>query len=181
MKPDGWLRPTTLSVWLLLAAAGTRADGTNALEVLDRGPHHRVVAYEYWSKDDAGNLVPARSTYTELASGLHYSEDGEWKESVARIELSKEGAVARRGGFRVTLSPDVQAASVVDVRTPDAKRFTSRIAGLAYYDSLSGQSVLLAEPKSSVGLLLPPNQVVYVEPVPEVPVSGWETIGEEGE
>src|SRR5688500_19404044 len=46
-------------------------------------------------------------------------------------------------------------------RSPDGKRFRSHILGLAYTDSETLQTVLIAELKNSQGAIIPPNQVYY--------------------
>lgn len=109
--------------------------------------------------------------FVELASGLHYwvedehdKNSGHWRESKAVIELDAKGggAVAREGQHRVRFSPNLHGG--VDLRAPDDQRFRSRLLGLAYFDPITGESVLIAEinPRTT-GQLLPPNQVLYAD------------------
>lgn len=42
----------------------------------------------------------------------------------------------------------------IDMLTPDGKRLTSNILGLGYYDSSTGQAVLVAQIKDSYGQLI---------------------------
>ncbi|MGI8964753.1 MAG: hypothetical protein ACR2H1_01555, partial [Limisphaerales bacterium] len=49
----------------------------------------------------------------------------------------------------------------VELTTGDHKKLSSRILGLSYFDSTTGQSVLFAELKDAQGFILPPNQVIY--------------------
>jgi hypothetical protein len=70
-------------------------------------------------------------------------------------------AVARKGQHKVTIHPNVAAPGAVEMITPEGQLMRSHILGLAYYDAYSGKSVLIAETKSSLGQLIPPNQVLF--------------------
>ncbi len=45
--------------------------------------------------------------------------------------------------------------------TPDGQRLDSHVHGLAYYDTASGQAVLIAEPKDTQGVLVEPGVILY--------------------
>jgi hypothetical protein len=94
---------------------------------------------------------------------MHYLSDGQWLESKEEIELFQDGALARQGQHKVVFAPNLKTRGGIELLTPDGKRFRSHIFGLIYYDSASGKSTLLAETKDSVGQLVAPNRVVYVD------------------
>ena len=102
-------------------------------KIVEQGPHHRV-----WRSGD--------STYTELATGLNrLTEKGEWVPSGESIELFIDGAVYRSGQWQAVFAPNSNQKNAVDVLTADGKRLQSTVLGIAYYDSASGESVMLAE------------------------------------
>jgi hypothetical protein len=100
-------------------------------------------------------------SYVELASGLHYWKDGEWVESKEEIELFQGGAVARNGQHQVIFAPNINSAGAIDLLTADGKRLRSHVLGLAYTDAATGQAVMIAEIKDSIGQLTAPNQITY--------------------
>jgi hypothetical protein len=129
--------------------------------VIERGPHYRV--WETIREVQAFNrTIQQKSSYTELATGMHYLKDGQWVESKAEFELLPDGsgAVARQGQHQVSLQANINSFGCVELTTPDGQTLRSHVLGLAYTD-LTGKSVLIAEIKDSVGKLVEPNVVLY--------------------
>jgi hypothetical protein len=148
-----------LSAALRLVSVGVAAPDDPI--VVERGPHHRVIERTITEKLPDGTVAERKSSYTELATGLHYlSERGEWLDSKEEIEIFQGAAVARRGQHQVIFAAQLNSPGAIDLATPDGKRFRSHVLGLAYTDG-SGHSVLIAEVKDSVGAVLPPNLVFY--------------------
>jgi hypothetical protein len=130
--------------------------------VIQRGPHHRVMAAVIWTTNATGRITARTNSYTELATGMNAFKDGKWVESSTEIEIVPGGAIARKGSHTVAFAADLSAPGAIDCITPDGKRLRSNIVGLGYRDTSTGNSVLIAELKSSVGELLPSgNQVLY--------------------
>ncbi len=129
--------------------------------VVERGPSHRVWQRTTYVQTPSGKRLPRVSRYVELATGMHYWEDGQWKESRAEIELAPDGAVARRGSHKVSFAPNINTRGSIALETEDGKHFRSHILGLAYTDEACGQSRMIATIKDSIGELTPPNQVLY--------------------
>jgi hypothetical protein len=117
--------------------------------ILDVGPHHKTVQSE------------SGGAYTALADGMHYENNGQWVDSKEEIELFQDGAMARQGQHKAVFAPNANTVGAIELLTPDGKRFRSHIIGLAYFDSASGQSTLIAEVKDSIGQLIAPNRIVY--------------------
>lgn len=131
--------------------------GAPAPTVIERGPHYRV-----WQTVTAHrNGVYLTNSYVELATGLHYWEDGRWQDANPQIEVVNGGAVARRGQHQASFARNLNSHGAIELLTPDGKRFRSHILGLAYTDSETLQTVLIAELKNAHGVILPPNQVYY--------------------
>ena len=136
-------------------------DDTPYDQSAERGPHHRLRSVVQPITNELGIVSLKTNRYTELQPGMHYWEDNQWKESREEIEIFKDGAVARKGGHKVVFSSNINAEGAIDLLSPDGKRFRSRVLGLSYYDAASGNSVLIAEIKDSIGQLVAPNQIVY--------------------
>jgi hypothetical protein len=129
--------------------------------VVERGANHRIWQRTTYETLPSGQTVSHVHQYTELATGLHYLENGQWVESKEVIEAFPGGAVARQGQHKVIFANNLNSAGAIDMQTPDGKRMRSHILGLSYYDSATGKSVLIAEVKDCQGRILPPNQVIY--------------------
>lgn len=92
---------------------------------------------------------------------MHYLEDGQWRESEAVIEITPTGAATLKGNHQVRFLANLNAPGAVDLVMRDGKRLTSHILGLSYFDAATGQNVLIAELKDSIGVLTEPNVLIY--------------------
>jgi hypothetical protein len=110
---------------------------------------------------DGQTRKQTRLAYVELATGLHYQENGQWKETQEKIEPSPNGAVALRGPHKLTFAGNLAAPGAIEMETPDGKQLRSHVLGLSYYDAASRQTVLIAEVRDSRGRIVGNNQVVY--------------------
>ncbi len=148
---------------LSISLADTRVANAIKPVVLERGPNHRVVRHVTWQTNNVGQISARTNSYTEIATGLHYQENGVWKETKEEIEIlpNGAGAVARQGGHKVIFAPNLNTPEVIDLETPDGQRLRSHVLGLGYYDPASGRSEIIAEVKSSEGELVGNNQVIY--------------------
>ncbi len=136
---------------LLAAFASTAAE--EDLNVIERGPHHRV-----WTG--------GQGTYTELETGMNYFDpkENEWKPSSIEIAIGAEGASANRGFHQAHFSGNLNEPSSVVWVTPEGKQIKTRLLGLSYYCRATHRSVWIAELKPEVsGVLHPPNRVVYTD------------------
>ncbi len=140
---------------------------SSTLEIRDRGDHHRVWQRVTVETDNTGKTVSrTNAAYTELETGMNVRQaDGTWVEASDEIEIAKAGAVARKGRHQVIFSVNCNSPVAIDMLTADGKRLQSRILGLAYFDTATGQSVLIAEIKDSDGHLLmdTKNEVIYYD------------------
>ncbi|MFN3407834.1 MAG: hypothetical protein ACK45B_02460 [Limisphaerales bacterium] len=174
--------------WLVAVALGTAVNGqslesatttarggsltppapaVSELRLAERGPHHNTFVRTVTRTEPNGRVVEREvPAYTELASGLNYWEDGEWRGSRAEFELLSGGhALARMGQHKVIISPvlnDLNGA--VDLQTPDGRRMRSTILGLALRDRLSGTNLLVAEIKGGVtGQKAAANEILFAD------------------
>ncbi len=153
------MKTTLLSLLsLLLATTGRALDAipqdakpadTPTFTIAERGPHHRL-----WTNSAGG-------TYTELATGMHYLNNGRWVESNEEIEILNGVGLARQGQYQVIFAPSLASTPCIDISAPDGKRFQSRVTGIAYFDRASGQGAWIGETKDAEGLVVGANQVIY--------------------
>jgi hypothetical protein len=87
--------------------------------------------------------------------------DGPWLESQEQIEVFQGGAVARQGQMKIIFAPNINAEGAIDMVGPEGKRFVSNVLSLSYFDAATGESVMIAEIKDSVGKIIEPNLVIY--------------------
>lgn len=132
--------------------------------VTERGPHHRIWTRVGWETNKLGWVVARTNSYVELATGMHYLEGGEWRESKEEIEILPHGAgaAAAKGQHKVIFPPDIYDG-VIEMQLPDGLWLRSRVLGLSYFDEASGTSVLIAETTNSVGELHGSNVVIFPE------------------
>jgi len=129
--------------------------------VIGRDANSRVWERTVYERGPSGQAIPKKHNYIELATGLHYWQNGQWQESQELIESFPGGAIARQGQHKVIFANNLATVGAIDMQTPDGKRMRSHVLGLSYFDAASGQSVLIAEVKDSLGQLYPPNVVIY--------------------
>jgi RHS repeat-associated protein len=111
----------------------------------------------------SGQVIPHTQRYEEVATGLNFKDPttGEWEPSSEEIEQIPGGAVAQHGQHKIIFAADISTFGAIDMETPDGKRVQSHLAGLSYYDTSSGQSVLIAQVTNCIGQLVGTNQVWY--------------------
>ena len=115
-----------------------------------------------------GRTTDRKSSYTELGTAWHYWKDNQWNESRARFRLLAGGAVADEGPMQLIVGPDVSHEPLVDLLTPDSKRFQMSPRWLAYFDRKTGQSSLIAAVKPWAGQLFEPNVIVFPDAFDQV-------------
>jgi hypothetical protein len=145
----------------LSSASASFATDVGGISVTERGPHHRILSRVSWETNLIGKVVAHTNSYTELATGMHYLKDNQWVESKAEIKLVLGGAEAVDGSHKVKIAANLNSTNAVQFTTPDGKQLRSRIFGLAYYDSSSGQVVLIGRTRDSIGELFPPDRVLF--------------------
>jgi hypothetical protein len=131
-------------------------------QVSERGAHHRVWKRTLPEAGPDGVARPMVRAVTELATGLHYrDENHDWADTRELIEAVPGGAAARQGPHKVVFAANCNSQGAVDFQTADRQRLASHLLGLACFDAASGEGVLIAEIKDSVGELVGPNQLLY--------------------
>ena len=151
-----------LNLWSLHASP-SQLIGYETATIVEQGPHHRVIQRLAQYRTSYGKVIKKPSQYVELATGMHYWEDDQWKLSSNEIEIFEGTALTRKGPHKVIFAANLNSVGAIDLSAPDGQRFRSHILGLAYTDAASGQSVMIATVKDCIGAVLPPNQVYYLD------------------
>jgi len=137
------------------------APAATPFRVIERGPNHRILQREDYALGSDGQVVTNQHSYTELKTGMHHLENGQYVESQELIEPCATGAIAQHGQTRVLFANNLNTWGAIDLTAQDGKRLRSNILGLGYLDRASGQGVIFAQLKDSQGQLISANEVLY--------------------
>jgi hypothetical protein len=136
----------------------TDSDAPAKLSVTARAANQRILETVTTELAEDGSTRSRTNSIVELATGLHYVEDdGKWAESVEKFELVPGAARAWKAQHRVTLAHNPNTPGAVQHRLPDGRLLSSHVHGVGWYDTATGESVLLAEVTDSKGLLVEDN------------------------
>ncbi|MCC6234313.1 MAG: hypothetical protein IT580_16845 [Verrucomicrobiales bacterium] len=159
---------TLMSVALVLQhsvaqdAPGAAAAGAGGYDLRTPiGAHHRRVACEVPTPDTNGNIVPQLRWYTMLETGLNYQENGIWLPSEAQVVPCPEGAAAIKGQQKITFAHNIAQRGAIRITGSEGTIIKNNPVGLYFHDRRSGDSVRLATIRPTVGVIIPPNQVLY--------------------
>jgi hypothetical protein len=166
-----------LSLTLLLALPGfvaLQAAGpalpaapAGAVRIVERGPHHRVLAWNVAEPTPYGTREVEHQAVM-LNSGMHYrGPDGQWRESREAIESYPGGAIASEGQIKAIFANNLATAGAIDLELSDGRRLRSHPLLLAYHDHATQRSVRLAEVKDSAGIV-DGNQVYYADALTDI-------------
>lgn len=127
------------------------------------GPHSQLVLHLAPVQNSKGQWYYQTNKFLQIESGLNYQDsNGQWAPSQEVITVISNGATAWNGQHKVTFGVNLNSDQAIQLRLPDNQLLISHVAGLAYFDSASGQSVMIAPVQDDTAWLLPPNQVLYV-------------------
>ena len=158
--PPSLVRRGPLVLLLGLTASANLAAQESS--VVERGAHFNKVELVSTRLDEAGNPLNETNSYVQLETGLNFrNARGQWEESKAEFAVIPGAVTAWQGQHKVSLAPNLNTAGAVQLRLPDGRLMPSHVFGLAYFDTKTGQSVLIAEVKDSEGVLVSPNEMVY--------------------
>ncbi len=125
------------------------------------GPSSTLVRQE--TVNQAGRATESVSTnlFVELANGLNYFDGKEWLPTDTSLELEPGYAKAWKGQHKVTFAAELNCGGAVAIELPDGERMRSQIYGIAYYNSRTGESVLIAGLQDSQAWLIDSNRILY--------------------
>jgi len=141
---------------------GVTQSSTSAYECVQRGPHSKVWQQSVVRTNQSGIVTTNLHSYTELATGLCYLQNGRYIDSVEQISPAADGAEAVQGRHQVHWAANANTpGGAVHVQTPDGRELRSTVYGLAYYDTGSGSNVMLALLQDSMATIVGSNTLVY--------------------
>ena len=128
--------------------------------MVNQGGNSRVWQRTEYELSPDGQIEARTNSYTEIASGLNYFNNGQWLPSKEEIDIqpSSDGASAIQRAHRSYFPGNIFQGLIREV-TPDGLQLQSRPVGLFYADDTN--SVLIAILTNSVGELVSSNQIVY--------------------
>ncbi|MBI3867781.1 MAG: hypothetical protein HY299_04545 [Verrucomicrobia bacterium] len=130
-------------------------------QVITRGPDFRVIETTEQSLNDEGQSISVTHRHTELSSGMNYWTGTEWKKSSPVFRLVPGSAIADEVQHRFTLSHNINQEGAIVMETPDGKVFRSTPLILAFRDTATGESVMIAQIQDSVGEQIANDQIFY--------------------
>ncbi len=158
-----------LGLWLLGSGAfNTHADQKAATSkvweapyaVTEKGANHRVWRRVMAQTNALGRITYRTNSFTELSSGLHHRVNGEWVLASEEIDLTARGAAATNAQHQVQFAANLNGTGSIELTTPSGEHLRSTVMGLSFFDTASGQNVILAELQDSIGQISA-NQVLY--------------------
>lgn len=152
----------TISARLEQDAKLPETDDKTHFSITERGAHHRVWSRVTQKTNALGQVRTRTNSYTEVATGMHFlNKEGKWEEAREEIEILShgKGAMAGKGQHKVIFPANTEG--LIEFRIPEGRWLRSRVWGLAYFDSATGESVLLAEVRKSEGQVIGENIVNY--------------------
>jgi hypothetical protein len=131
--------------------------------IVQRAPDSRVWQEALLVTNDDGDISTNFQSYTELATGLCYTNAlGLLVDTVEEVDSAANGAQAVQGPHKVQWAPTGNApGGAVTVTLPDSKQLSCTVYGMAYFDVASGSNAPIAYVQNCTGSILPPNQVLY--------------------
>jgi len=131
--------------------------------VAERGPHNRVWERLEYETGLGGRPMPRVHRYVELETGMHYLQDGEWRETREEFTITPEGyAVAEQGQHKVRISPVLNDANgTVEMITPAGQRLVSTPVAIGLYDRASGKRIWAGDVTNAMGQLVAPNVILF--------------------
>jgi hypothetical protein len=144
----------------LLPTATNLTDSTGYVCV-QRGPDSKVWQTATVLTNADGSLTTNYLSYTEIATGLCYSSNGQWLDSVEQVVPVPGGAQAVQGRHQVSWALNANTpGGAVQLTAPSGQQFSSGVYALSYWDADAGTNVLIASLQNSLGFL-ENNRVVY--------------------
>jgi len=130
-------------------------------QCVQRSPHSRVWQRAVLQTNQANVVRTNLHSYTELATGLCYLQNGQYVDAVEQIDIVANGAQAIQGRHQVYWAANANTpGGAVKLITPDGRQLLSAVYGLLYYDSSSGSSVLLTGVQDCTATIIS-NTLIY--------------------
>jgi len=128
-------------------------------QVTERGANHQVWQWQTFEAGPNGIVSTHYHKLTELATGMHYWQNGQWVPSVPQINVMADGSAAAVQGQHQAYFPADIFQGQIGLTTPDGLQLQSQPVGLSYADGT--KTVFIAILTNSIGQLVASNQITY--------------------
>ena len=168
-----------LSLALLPSPGALAQDNAqNATVAADTDPPYQIAARDLnerlWQRAipistnaDTGSVYYKTNQFIELRDGVCHRVGDQLVDSSEEIQITAEGGQMTNCVYSAFFNSQLNSQGAVSVTLPEGGIISTRLIGLAYFDSTSKQSVLLSELGDSTGQLLPSKTaVVYPDIFP---------------
>jgi hypothetical protein len=93
-------------IWIGVLCVGATWAGSQTATIVSEqptelGPHHTLWQTVRRGVTSSGKTYFRTNSYVALETGMHYWEDGQWKDSKEEIEILNGAAVAQKGQHKV--------------------------------------------------------------------------------
>ncbi len=141
--------------------AGSHSAVVTEARIVERGPHHRRWSRVTERRLRGDKVLYQTNSYDEIATGLHYFENGQWLDTQELIEPAEGGALAQRGPHKVRFAAQLNTAGSITLTDPEGRVFRSHPLALYYMDATDGRYEMIAQVRDSTAVLVSDNELVY--------------------
>jgi hypothetical protein len=143
------------------ATGSTSVPPPTPYSIVANDANSRIWERTAYEQGPGGQVVAAKQSYTELATGLNYQDPttGQWVPSKEEIDILPDGTAAATNGQHQAYFPSDIYNGDIRVVTPEGDVLQSQPLGLSYDDG--SNTVLIAVLTNSAGELVSSNQVLY--------------------
>jgi hypothetical protein len=127
--------------------------------VVSRDANSRVWRWTEYEQGPGGQSISQAHSYTELATGLCYRQNGQWMDSLEQINILPDGSAAATNGQHQAYFPADIFNGFITLVTPNGLKLQSQPIALSYNDGTN--TVIIGVLTNSIGELISSNQIIY--------------------
>ncbi|MGI8966796.1 MAG: hypothetical protein ACR2H1_12020, partial [Limisphaerales bacterium] len=132
------------------------------LKVTERGANHRVWESIINETGPRGESRPVKHSYTELATGMHYQQNGQWLEANPEIVIQQNGqGLGQKAQQSAQFAANLKTTGAIDLTTPSGIQLRSHVLAIYYHDWKSQQSAQIGILQDSIGTIVGKNELIY--------------------
>ncbi len=99
--------------------------------IVNIGPNQRTIERVTLKTNEAGFVASHTNSYTELATGMHYPDKGQWVESNPEIVIQENGwGRGQKAPLSLQFAPNLKTSGAIELTTTQGTRFRSHILAI---------------------------------------------------
>jgi hypothetical protein len=154
------------SLLMTFATRAATVSATNTYStpfaVVERGPNHRVWERTEYTTNASGHVTTRVHRYTELASCLHYMQNGVLTEADPQVSVDAQGnGIGSGAQDTASFAANINTPGAIDITTASSNHIRSHLLAIFFYDRSSNQRVQVGALQDSVGMISGKNEVLY--------------------